>query len=55
PAMSMPTSGQSALTSLRLTSPVVRRSMGLIRRSGRIQSYVAAELEKLVTERYPLT
>ncbi|EKY3089401.1 LysR substrate-binding domain-containing protein [Cronobacter dublinensis] len=55
PAMSMPTSGQSVLTSLRLTSPVVRRSMGLIRRSGRIQSYVAAELEKLVTERYPLT
>jgi hypothetical protein len=31
-----------------LTDPVVTRTVGLIRLSGRIQSYVAAELEKLI-------
>lgn len=52
PAMSMPASGHSLLTQLPLTHPVVTRSVGLIRRRGRIQSYVAAELEKLITEQY---
>ncbi|ELY5889620.1 LysR family transcriptional regulator [Cronobacter sakazakii] len=53
PAMSMPVAGHSVLVPLRLVDPVVTRSVGLIRRSGRIQSYVAAELEKLITEQYP--
>ncbi len=53
PAMSMPAAGHSVLVPLRLVDPVVTRSVGLIRRSGRIQSYVAAELEKLITEQYP--
>ncbi|MCK0551527.1 LysR family transcriptional regulator [Pantoea ananatis] len=52
PAMSMPSSGHSVLVHLPLTDPVVKRTVGLIRRSGRIQSYIAAELEKLITERY---
>ncbi|EPD3275967.1 LysR family transcriptional regulator [Cronobacter sakazakii] len=53
PAMSMPAAGHSVLVPLRLIDPIVTRSVGLIRRSGRIQSYVAAELEKLITEQYP--
>jgi DNA-binding transcriptional LysR family regulator len=52
PAMSMPTSEHHMLTHLPLTEPVVKRTVGLIRRSGRMQSYVAAELEKLITEQY---
>jgi len=52
PAMSMPSSEYSLLTSVPLTDPVVRRTVGLIRRSGRMQSYLAAELEKLSTEQY---
>ncbi|WP_394662095.1 LysR family transcriptional regulator [uncultured Pantoea sp.] len=52
PAMSMPSSGHSLLAQIPLTHPVVTRSVGLIRRRGRIQSYVAAELEKLITEQY---
>ncbi|HBQ80450.1 MAG TPA: LysR family transcriptional regulator [Erwinia persicina] len=52
PAMSMPSSEYSLLTSVPLTDPVVRRTVGLIRRSGRMQSYLAAELEKLITEQY---
>ncbi|MBD8213504.1 LysR family transcriptional regulator [Erwinia persicina] len=52
PAMSMPSSEYSVLTSVPLTDPVVRRTVGLIRRSGRMQSYLAAELEKLITEQY---
>ena len=52
PAMSMPTSEHSLLTHIPLTDPVVTRTVGLIRRSGRMQSYVAVELEKLITEQY---
>lgn len=52
PAMSVPSSMNALLTILPLTDPVVTRSVGLIRRRGRIQSYVAAELEKLITEQY---
>ncbi len=52
PAMSMPSSGHSVLVQLPLTDPVVKRTVGLLRRSGRIQSYIAAELEKLITEQY---
>jgi DNA-binding transcriptional LysR family regulator len=52
PAMSMPMSEHSVLTHLSLTEPVVKRTVGLIRRSGRMQSYIAAELEKLITEQY---
>jgi len=48
----MPSSGHSLLAQIPLTHPVVTRSVGLIRRRGRIQSYVAAELEKLITEQY---
>ncbi|MNU04861.1 hypothetical protein D3C72_2494520 [compost metagenome] len=50
--MSMPGSDHSVLTHLPLTEPVVKRTVGLIRRSGRMQSYLAAELEKLITEQY---
>jgi len=53
PAMSLPASGHALLTQVQLTDPVVKRSVGLIRRRGRIQSYVAAELETLITEQYP--
>lgn len=52
PAMSMPAAEHSVLTHLPLTDPVVRRTVGLIRRSGRMQSYIAAELEKLITGQY---
>ncbi|MHC9060876.1 L-proline-binding transcription factor PsrA [Pantoea sp. y20] len=52
PAMSMPMSEHSVLTHLSLTEPVVKRTVGLIRRSGRMQSYIAAELERLITEQY---
>ncbi|EMF05019.1 LysR family transcriptional regulator [Serratia marcescens VGH107] len=52
PAMSMPTSEHSVLTSVSLVDPVVKRTVGLIRRRGRMQSFVAAELEKLITEQY---
>lgn len=53
PAMSLPSSGHSILTSLPLTEPAVKRTVGLLRRSGRVLSHVAAELEKLITEQYP--
>jgi len=52
PSMSVPAAEHSVLTRLRLTEPVVKRTVGLIHRSGRIQSYIAAELEKLIAERY---
>ncbi|WP_421672491.1 LysR family transcriptional regulator [Raoultella terrigena] len=52
PAMSLPTVAHSVLTHLPLTEPQVMRTVGLIRRRGRMQSYVAAELEKLLTELY---
>ena len=52
PAMSMPTSEHSLLTSVPLVAPEVKRTVGLIRRRGRIQSYIAAELEKHITEQY---
>ncbi len=52
PAMSMPRPEHSLLTSVPLTEPEVRRTVGLIRRRGRIQSYIAAELETLITEQY---
>ena len=52
PAMSMPPSEHSVLRALPLTEPAVTRTVGLLKRSGRIQSYVAAELEQLITERY---
>lgn len=52
PAMSMPRSEQSVLTHIPLTEPEVRRTVGLIRRSGRIQSYLAVELEKLITDQF---
>ncbi|MFI8415921.1 LysR family transcriptional regulator [Serratia sp. NPDC078593] len=52
PAMSMPSSDHGVLTHLPLTDPVVKRTVGLIKRSGRIQSHIAAELEKLITEQY---
>ncbi|EFE95349.1 LysR family transcriptional regulator [Serratia odorifera] len=52
PAMSMPSSAHSVLTHLPLTDPVVKRTVGLIRRSGRMQSYLAGELETLITEQY---
>ncbi|UYB60203.1 LysR family transcriptional regulator (plasmid) [Klebsiella michiganensis] len=55
PAMSMPASEHSVLTSVPLVDPVVKRSVGLIRRGGRMQSFVAAELEKLITEQYHST
>lgn len=55
PAMSVPASGQSMLVPLPLTEPVVKRTVGLIHRSGRIQSYIATELEKLIVERYHRT
>lgn len=50
PAMSMPANGHPLLRQLALTDPQVTRSVGLIRRSGRMQSYVAAELEKLIIQ-----
>ncbi len=53
PAMSMPAGEHSVLRAVPLTDPVVTRTVGLIRLSGRIQSYVAAELEKLIIEQYP--
>ncbi|QDY44042.1 LysR family transcriptional regulator [Candidatus Pantoea soli] len=53
PAMSLPSAGHSVLTHLPLIDPVVTRSVGLIRQRGRIQSYMAAELEKLITEQHP--
>ena len=52
PAMSMPHSEHSFLTHIPLTEPEVKRTVGLIRRSGRIQSWIAAELETLITARY---
>ncbi|MCS3408032.1 LysR family transcriptional regulator [Serratia sp. AKBS12] len=52
PAMSMPSSAHSVLTHLPLTDPVVKRTVGLIRRSGRMRSYLAGELETLITEQY---
>lgn len=55
PAMSMPTSEHTPLTHLPLVAPEVKRAVGLIRRRGRIQSYIAAELEKEITERYRRT
>lgn len=54
PAMSMPRAEHSFLAHVPLTEPVVKRTVGLIRQSGRIQSYIAVELEKLITERYQL-
>ncbi len=51
-AMSMPRAEHSLLTSVPLTEPEVRRTVGSIRRRGRIQSYIAAELETLITEQY---
>ncbi len=42
----------SVLRAVPLTDPVVTRAVGLIRLSGRVQSYVAAELEKLIVEQY---
>ncbi|EMA2377779.1 LysR family transcriptional regulator, partial [Klebsiella pneumoniae] len=50
---SMPAGEHSVLRAVPLTDPVVTRTVGLIRLSGRIQSYVAAELEKLIIEQYP--
>ncbi len=38
PAMSMPTSEHTLLTHLPLVAPEVKRTVGLIRRRGRIQS-----------------
>ncbi|HHA1915615.1 TPA: LysR family transcriptional regulator [Enterobacter asburiae] len=55
PAMSMPTSEHTLLTHLPLVAPEVKRTVGLIRRRGRIQSYIAAELEKQITEQYHRT
>jgi len=55
PAMSMPTSEHTLLTHLPLVAPEVKRTVGLIRRRGRIQSYIAAELEKQLTEQYRRT
>ena len=55
PAMSMPTSEHTLLTHLPLVAPEVKRTVGLIRRRGRIQSYIAAELEKQITEQYRRT
>ena len=55
PAMSMPTSEPTLLTPLPLVAPEVKRTVGLIRRRGRIQSYIAAELEKQITEQYRRT
>ena len=55
PAMSMPTSEHTLLTPLPLVAPEVKRTVGLIRRRGRIQSYIAAELEKQITEQYRRT
>lgn len=52
PAMSMPAAEHSVLTHRPLTHPEVKRTVGLIRRNGRMQSYVAAELEKLIVEQY---
>ena len=53
--MSMPTSEHTVLTHLPLVAPEVKRAVGLIRRRGRIQSYIAAELEKHITEQYRRT
>ena len=53
--MSMPTSEHTQLTHLPLVAPEVKRTVGLIRRRGRIQSYIAAELEKQITEQYRRT
>ncbi|CAM8141356.1 MULTISPECIES: LysR family transcriptional regulator [Enterobacter] len=55
PAMSMPTSAHTPLTHLPLVAPEVKRTVGLIRRRGRIQSYIAAELEKQITGQYRRT
>ncbi|GGD15777.1 LysR family transcriptional regulator [Franconibacter pulveris 1160] len=52
PAMSMPLSAHSALTKVALTGPVVTRTVGLLRRSGRMLSHVAQELENTLIERY---
>lgn len=52
PAMSMPASGHSALTQVPLTDPVVKRTVGLLRKSGRTLSHIAAELENTIIEQY---
>ncbi|WP_313752291.1 LysR family transcriptional regulator [Mixta calida] len=52
PAMSMPSSGHSALTSVPLTDPVVKRTVGLLRKNGRMVSHIARELENLLIEQY---
>ncbi|WP_034948476.1 LysR family transcriptional regulator [Erwinia oleae] len=52
PAMSVPFSGHHALTRLLLTDPVVKREMGLLRRSGRTPSHIAGELARLIIEQH---
>lgn len=52
PAMSMPQSEHSALTKVVLTEPVVTRTVGLLRKNGRVLSHVAQELETMIIEQY---
>lgn len=52
PAMSLPISEPSALTSVALVDPLVNRTVGLLKKHTRLQSHIAAELENLLIEQF---
>ncbi|MGK3141294.1 LysR family transcriptional regulator [Pantoea sp. C2G6] len=52
PAMSMPGYDHALLTAVPLTEPEVKRTLGLLRKSGRTLSHIAGELENLIIEQY---
>ncbi len=52
--MSMPGYDHALLTGVPLTDPEVKRTIGLLRKNGRMLSHIAGELENLITEQYQL-
>lgn len=52
PAMSLPGYEHALLTAVPLTDPPVKRTVGLLRKNGRILSHIASELENLIIEQY---
>lgn len=52
PAMSLPTYEHAVLTSIPLTEPLVTRTVGLLRKSGRPLSHLAEAFEASIIERY---
>lgn len=48
PAMAMPKSGHPSLSVLRLTEPVVRRTVGIVKCTGQELSHLAGELEQMI-------